>query len=154
MGEPYNVHTCRIHECSSFVFFLFCLQNQVSPPSNKIDHSNPDVENPSFSFLFFFSSFPFTLFSFSRLPFPWFFLVFILLNPSQPTPFSTPSVPSTPPISLGLPQLHKHSSIHEVSSWLHLLLCLTTKDPSGLKMGCKQPIKWPKTGPNSCIGLI
>ena len=110
---------------------------------------------PTWIYIIFFFSFSFLLF----IPFFFFFsfTFFILLLfsfPSKFTPFCAPSVPETPPISLGLPQLYKHSSIPKVHSWPHLLLSLTTTYPSGPKVGCKKPITWPKTGPSPCLGLI
>ena len=123
-----------------------------TPLQNKRDHAPPDLDKLSFS--------PILPFSFLLPPFPFFyhlstfFLLFLSPFLSEPTPFFTPSVLGTPPLSLELPQLHKHSSIPKVHSWPHLLLFLTTKYPSGPKVGFKQPITWSKTGSKPCLGLI
>ena len=120
-----------------------------NPLQNERDHTHSDLENHSF--FFFLSSLLFSFFFFSS---PSRFLFFFISFLSELTPFCALLVPGTPLISLGLPQLHKHSYIPKVHSWPHLLLSLTTKYPSGPKVGCKKPITWPKTGPNPCLGLI
>ena len=114
-----------------------------NPFQNERDHTYPNPENLSFFFFL------------SPLFFPFFFLLlhifcsyFFLFFLSELTPFCAASVSGTRPIRLGLPQLHKHSSIPKVHSWPHLLLSLTTKHPSGPKVGCKKPITCPKLGPN------
>ena len=121
-----------------------------NPLQNERDHAHPDLENLSFFFFLFPLFFSFFFFSSPSC----FFFFFLLLFFSELTPFCAPSVAGTLPINLGLPQLHKHSSIPKVHSWPHLLISLTTKYPSGTKVGCKKPITWPKIGPKSCLGLI
>ena len=65
--------------------------------------------------IFFFLLAPFAC----PLPLHIFFACIYPSKTSYFTPFCTTSVSRTPPISLELPQLHKHSSIHEVRSWPH-----------------------------------
>ena len=158
MGEAYIFHTCS-PPIFPFDFLLpklgiHSFKFVGSPLQNERDYAHPDLEN--LSFFFFLSPLFFSLFFFLL-----FFLLlhifcssFLPLFLSELTPFCAPSVSGIPPISLGLPQLHKHSFIPKVHSWPHLLLSLTTKYPSGPKVGCKKPITWPKTGPNPFLGLI
>ena len=84
-----------------------------NPLQNERDHAHPDLANLFFFFLFSSLFFSFFFFFYSLSRFLFFFLLFVL---SKPTPFCAPSIPGTPLISLGLPQLHKHSSIPKVHS--------------------------------------
>ena len=55
-------------------------------------------------------------------------------------------------------QLHKHSSIHEVKSWPHLSLCLTTKNSKwtqgGLQATHKMAHNWAQTVPRNDLELM
>ena len=118
----------------------------------KMRDAHPDLENLSFFLFLSFFSLIFLIFIFSSPSRILFFLFLYFL--SEITPFCAPSLLGTPLISLGLPQLHKHYFIPKVHNWPHLLLSLTTKYPSGPKVGCKKPITWTKIGPHPCLGLI
>ena len=121
-----------------------------SPLQNERDHAYPDLEN--FFFLFFSALFFSFLFFFLLLHiFCSYFFFFFSLNSLHFVHLQSRELPQS--VS-DFPQLHKHSSIHEVKSWPHLSLCLTTKNPNGLKEGCKKPTKWPTTRPKLCLGLI
>ena len=111
-------------------------------PSNRVSLSKKKSKVPPSSSLLFSCSSPF------------FYIFFFLLSIQANSIFLTFSHGNSPPINLGLAQLHKYSSIHKVSSWPYLLRCLTTKNPHGFKVGCKQPTKWPKTEPKPCLRLI